>query len=154
MLLLDFYAAHPFWVWLALGAAILAVEVALGSGWLLWPAASAAAVGLLTLVAPVSFAVAILAFAILTIASTLLARRYFPRSAVAAAGDINDNVGRLVGQEAQSVQAFQGGHGRISIDGKEWAAELEDGETLDAGVDVLVTGVTGGTRLRVRPAPR
>lgn len=155
MVLFDLYAAHPFWAWLALAAAILAAEVALGSGWLLWPAASAAVMGVLTLVVPMPGAVALLAFAVLTIASTLLARRYFPRAEVAGAGgDINDNVGRLVGQEAQAVQAFQAGHGRIAIDGKEWAAELEDGEALAAGEAVQVVGVRAGTRLLVRPAPR
>ncbi|MFN3524266.1 MAG: NfeD family protein [Phenylobacterium sp.] len=150
--LFDFYAAHDFWVWTGLAAAILATEVAIGSGWLLWPSASAAAVGVLSLLTPLGLPVALFLFAVLTIASTLLARRYFPRSEMAAAGDINDNVGRLVGQEGQAVQAFLGGHGRIAIDGKEWAAELEEGETLAAGQDVRVVGVTGGTRLRVRPS--
>ena len=40
-----FYFAHPFWSWLAVGAVFLIVEVMTGSGWLLWPAGSAAAVG-------------------------------------------------------------------------------------------------------------
>ncbi len=37
--LMSFYATHPFWVWLAVAAIFLAVEVATGTGWLLWPAA-------------------------------------------------------------------------------------------------------------------
>lgn len=152
--LFELYAAHPFWAWLALAAAILAVEVALGSGWLLWPSASAAVVGVLTLALPMSATLALLIFAILTIASTLLARRYFPRAEVAGAGgDINDNVGRLIGQDALAVQAFQAGHGRIAIDGKEWAAELDAGvESLAAGAAVQVVGVRAGTRLLVRPS--
>jgi membrane protein implicated in regulation of membrane protease activity len=39
------YTTHPFWVWLAVAAIFLAVEVATGTGWLLWPAASALLVG-------------------------------------------------------------------------------------------------------------
>ncbi len=37
----DFYLSHPLWIWAALGAGLLAIEVAAGSGWLLWPAAAA-----------------------------------------------------------------------------------------------------------------
>ena len=151
---LDFYLAHDFWVWIALAAAILAVEISVGSGWLLWPAASAAAIGVLALLTPLTLPVALLVFAVLTIASSLLARRYFPKSAVAAAGDINDNVARLIGQEGLAVQAFTAGHGRISIDGKEWPAELETGEDLAAGAEVEVLGVSRGTRLTVRPSTR
>lgn len=152
--LFDFYLANDFWVWIGIAAAILAVEVAVGSGWLLWPSASAATVGVLALLAPLTLPVALLVFAVLTIASTLLARRYFPPAAVAAGGDINDNVARLIGQEGQAVQAFRHGHGRIAIDGKEWAAELEEGESLASGADVEVVGVSAGTRLTVRPSPR
>ena len=36
----DLYMTHPFWVWIAFAAALLAVEVMAGSGWLLWPSAS------------------------------------------------------------------------------------------------------------------
>ena len=39
--LMVFYLGHPMWVWLAVGALLLAAEVATGSGYLLWPAASA-----------------------------------------------------------------------------------------------------------------
>jgi membrane protein implicated in regulation of membrane protease activity len=39
----------------------------------------------------------------------------------------------------------------VFIDGKEWAAELDEGEALEAGSAVEVTGVTGA-RLRVRGA--
>lgn len=151
---LDFYAAHPFWTWAALGAAILAVEVAAGSGWLLWPAASAVATGAVLIVAPLSLPMALLVFAVLTLVSTLAARRYFPRAALAGGGDINDNVARLVGQVGQAVQDFHHGRGRIAIDGKEWPAELQAGESLSAGGAVEVVGISDGTRLQVRPSQR
>jgi membrane protein implicated in regulation of membrane protease activity len=65
--------------------------------------------------------------------------------------DINDTVTRLVGREGRAVSAFQGRSGRVFVDGKEWAAELDDGEALDAGSRVKVTGVEGA-HLRVRGA--
>ena len=36
----DFYVASPFWIWLALGVILLAVEAAFSTEWLLWPAVS------------------------------------------------------------------------------------------------------------------
>ena len=146
--LVDLYAAHAFWIWLAIGAAILAAEVATGSGWLLWPSAAAAVTALLTLVTD-NTALEIGVFAGLTIVSTLLARRFWP-SRKSDAADINDNVSRLIGHRGKAASAFAGGDGRVLIDGKEWAAELDGGETLKAGAEVEVTGLSGGSRLRVR----
>ena len=146
------YAAHPFWVWIALGAAILAAEVATGSGWLLWPAAAAAVVALAVTFGGLDLSQAALVFALLTISFVLLARRYLPKSLFQkAANDINDNVARLIGHHGRVVTAFRGRNGRVFIDGKEWAAELDEGEALEVGSRVEVTGVQGA-HLRVRAA--
>lgn len=145
------YAAQPFWVWAGLAAAILAAEVVTGSGWLLWASASAAVTAAVVGVLDPSVPTALLVFALLTMTSTLLAHRYLPRHATAPAGDINDNVARLVGHKGSTVEAFAGRAGRVFIDGKEWAAELDDGEVLEAGARVQVVGVEGA-RLKVRRA--
>ena len=150
--LTSLYASHPFWVWIALGAALLAIEVATGSGWMLWPAAAAGIVAVLVVFAGLSLSQAALVFALLTISLALLARRYLPKSVFRhATNDINDNVARLVGHQGRVVAAFQGRSGRVFIDGKEWAAELDEGEGLEAGSRVEVTGVAGA-HLRVRGA--
>ena len=146
----SLYSAQPFWLWVALAAALLAVEVVTGSGWLLWASAAAAATAVATGLLDLSFATELLIFAILTIASTLLARRYLPRSVAARAGDINDNIARLVGHRGSAVASFAGGSGRVFIDGKEWAAELDEPGPLEAGASVEVVGVEGA-RLKVRP---
>ena len=149
---IGLYAAHAFWVWVALGAALLAVEVATGSGWLLWPAGSAGITALLVTFGGLDLPQAALVFALLTISLALLARRYLPKSLVRQGGhDINDNIARLVGHHGAVVAAFKGRSGRVFIDGKEWAAELDEGEGLEAGARVEVTGVSGA-HLRVRGA--
>jgi hypothetical protein len=147
----EIYLSHPFWVWIAFAAALLAIEVASGSGWLLWAAASAAVVAVLAGFAAISLPLAMLAFALLTIVSTLLARRYLPRSVTDPGHDINDQEGRLVGHHGVAVAAFAGRAGRVFIDGKEWAAELEEGDGLAAGSRVEVVAVAGA-RLRVKGA--
>src|SRR5512138_1043328 len=135
--IVEIYRAEPFWSWAGLAAALLAVEVVSGSGWLLWAAAAAGATAVATL-AGLDFPGALLVFALLTMASTLLARRYFPRKEIAHGHDINDNVARVIGHRGAAVAAFRRGAGRVFIDGKEWAAELDEGETLEAGDQVQV----------------
>jgi membrane protein implicated in regulation of membrane protease activity len=143
---------HAAWAWAAVGAALLAVEVAAGSGWLLWPAASAGVVAVVLGFAPLPLPAAVLLFAALTIVSTVTARRYFPRRLASRARDINDNIARLMGREARVVSPFQHGAGRVFVDGKEWAAELEAGEGPEVGARVTVVGVAGA-RLKVRGRP-
>jgi len=146
-----FYASHAFWVWAGLAAALLAVEVMTASGWLLWPATAAGVVAVLAALTPLTTAPSLAVFAVLTIVSTFLARRYLPRPLRSDGGDINDAVGRLVGHEGRVVSAFEDQVGRVFIDGKEWAAELAEGESLAAGARVHVVGVNGA-RLTVRGA--
>lgn len=145
------YADQPFWVWAALAAALLAIEVITGTGWLLWAAASAAVTAVIVVLVAPTVPTALLIFAVLTAASSLTARRFLPRTPIFDAGDINDNIGRLVGHRGSAVKAFSGRAGRVSIDGKEWAAELADEESLEAGASIEVVGVDG-SRLRVRRA--
>lgn len=149
--LAEILAAQPFWFWLGLAVALLAAEAASGTGWLLWPAASSGAVALVALVlGPGAMGQAVL-FAVLTLVTTFGARRFFPRGGAAASGDINDNVGRLIGEGARAVSAFRRGEGRIFIDGKEWAAELEGGGDLPQGSELRVTGVRGAILTVRRP---
>lgn len=147
----DLYAAQPFWVWAGLAAGLLAIEVVTGSGWLLWASASAAVTGAVTALAGTDLSVTLAVFAVLTMVSTLAARRYLPRSVPAHGGDINDNIARLVGHHGATVSAFARGAGRVAIDGKEWAARLDEGDDLEVGASVQVTGVDGA-HLRVRRA--
>jgi inner membrane protein len=147
--LIDLALTNPFWLWAALAALILAAEVMTGSGWLLWPSASAAAVALLTLVVRLPSTALVGIFAVLTIVTTLLGRKILRRVDPVQGADINDNIARIVGHRGKAASSFQAGAGRVFIDGKEWAAELEGGESLTAGEAVQVTGVDG-SRLRVR----
>lgn len=143
--------AHPFWIWLAVGAVFLAAEAVTGSGWMLWPAAAAALVGLVSLFVPHAGApVAIALFAAATLVLTFIGRRYLKATAPGGA-DINDPQGRLIGHRGEACGPFEAGLGRVFVDGKEWAAELADGAAVARGARVEVVAVLGGARLRVRP---
>ncbi len=145
-------ADHALPSWLALGAVLLGVELATGSGWLLWPAGSAAAVALITLVAPLGPAGQAAVFGAATVFSTYVGRRFVNRAA-AHPHDLNDSQARLIGAEGRAATVFEGGAGRVFVDGKEWAAELEEaGESPAVGGRVRVVALLGGARLKVRGA--
>jgi membrane protein implicated in regulation of membrane protease activity len=149
--ILTLYAEHPFWVWLALGVLLLAAEAATGSGWLLWPAASAGVVAVISLLglhlgAPVEVGI----FAALTLVTTFVARRYLVH-APKGHPDINDPNLRLVGKTGEVTTAFVQGKGRAFVANAEWQAALEGGGELAVGAPVVVTGLDGSL-LKVRAA--
>lgn len=147
----DLILSHPLWAWMAVGAVFLAVEVATGSGWLLWPAASAGITGLVTLILPMGQAEAIAVFGVLTIITTYVGRRYL-RGAKSDASDVNNPLTRLVGHRGEAVANFEGEDGRVFVDGKEWSAVLDGAGPLAAGAKVEVVEVLGGARLKVKAA--
>ncbi len=145
---MQLYASHPFWVWMALAAILLAFEVMTSSGYLLWPAGSAAVTAFLTgllMDAPPQLAI----FAGLTIVSTFVARRFWPNPLKPKGVDINDPHARIVGHQGHAAGAFTAGRGRVFIDGKEWAAELEGGGDLAQGAALKVTAILSGACLKV-----
>lgn len=146
---MDWLLQNPFALWLAIGGVMLAVEVATGSGWLLWPAASAAVMGLIGLGFHFELNMQLVIFALLTIVTTLAGRHFFPQ-AVLPGGDINDTRSRMAGLDGVAAGDFDGSHGRVFVDGKEWSADLEGGASLASGQRVIVVSVNG-SRLTVKP---
>jgi hypothetical protein len=145
-------ATHPLWTWFAIGAAFLAVEVVTGSGWLLWPAGSAAIVALVSVFAPMSGAAATALFAVCTLVTTYIGRRYLVRTRPVGP-DVNAPAARMVGHRGRAAGAFEGGRGRVFVDGKEWSAELDGAGALTSGAEIEVVAVVGGARLKVAPLP-
>lgn len=140
------YESHPLWMWLALAAILLAVEIGVGSGWLLWPSACAAVTAFIAKIPGLSFPGALAIFAALTAAATLLARRYMPKPQ-AEGPDINDSAARLVGRRGRLVQGAPSP--RAIVDGKEWPIESAEPGEIPVGVGVEVIGVRDGV-LQVR----
>ena len=92
--LAGLYAAQPFWFWAAFAAALLAIEVLTGSGWLLWASASAGVTAIVVAVLDISVPTALLVLAMLTASSTLLARWCSRSPAVRAACSSTARSGR------------------------------------------------------------
>ena len=146
---MEWLPLHPFALWIAVGGLLLAAEVGTGTGWLLWPAGAAAVTAILALGMPLDLPVQAMIFAVLTIVTTLAGRRFFPHRPHGR--DINDTRSRLTGLAGVAAGDFQEGRGRVFVDGKEWAAELEGAASLAAGMKIMVVAVHGA-HLTVRPA--
>jgi len=142
---------HPFWSWFAIAGIFLIGELMTGSGWLLWPAGSAAVVGVLAFFAPIGWPLELILFVATAIVSTYVGRRFL-RPTPRVKGDINELAPRLLGKEAETAIPFKAGLGRVFVDGKEWAAELDGGGDLAAKSKVEVVEILGGARLRVKAA--
>jgi membrane protein implicated in regulation of membrane protease activity len=144
-----FFFAHPFWAWIAIGGVFLIAELMTGSGWLLWPAGAAAVVAVTSQLVDLGWAKEIVLFVVAAVVFTYLGRRFL-RPAPKGDGDVNDPAPRLVGREGETVSAFKAGLGRVFVDGKEWAAELDGGGDLAPKSKVQVLEILGGARLKVR----
>ncbi|MCA3701339.1 NfeD family protein [Brevundimonas sp.] len=146
---IDIYTNQPFWIWLAIGVLLLAVEAALSTEWLLWPAVAAGVVAVLTALGlQIGFAGEVGAFAALTVVSTLFSRRLIQKVNPDDKPDVNDRDARLIGQKARVVAPFVDGRGRVFVSGAEWAAEIE-GEGPPVGDSVIVEASVG-SGLKVR----
>jgi len=143
-----FFFAHPLWAWIAIGGVFLIGELMTGSGWLLWPAAAAAVVAVTSQFVDLGGPIEIVLFVVAAVVFTYLGRRFL-RPAPNDAPDVNDTTQRLVGREGETVAPFTAGLGRVFVDGKEWAAELDGGGDLDAKSKVKVLEILGGARLKV-----
>src|ERR1700723_219761 len=140
---------HPFWSWIAVGGIFLIGELMTGSGWLLWPAGAAAVGAGTTRFVALGWPGELVLFVVVAGVAPFVGRRFL-RPAPKAEPDINDPARRLIGQQAETTDNFRAGLGRVFIDGKEWAAELDGGGDLAACSKVEVVEILGGARLKVR----
>ena len=123
-------------------------ELITGSGWLLWPAAAAAVVAVTSQFVDLGGPMEIVLFVVAAVLFTYLGRRFLP-PAPKDELDVNDTTQRLVGREGETVAPFADGLGRVFVDGKEWAAELDGGGDLAARSKIRVLEILGGARLKV-----
>ena len=169
------YIQNPFWIWLAVGAIFIALDIVFGTSKLIWAGVGATALAFINLAdvhlgAPAEvgvFALAAIGGAIVSSAPWkskpfASVSRTRPLAPVKQAKPIQpdadeetpvagaDRTGRLIGRIGRTTGEFANGVGRVWIDGSEWGAELDGEEILPPETPVRVMGVTGGVRLQVR----
>ena len=151
--LIAFFATMPFWYWWVFAAGLLVIELLTGSTYFLWPAISAALVGLFS-IWPLGEAwqMQLLVFAGFTVVLSAFAPRYVKPWLHKSQADhftLNERGAQKIGRRASVDQNFASGSGKVRLGDTLWLAESETGEDFDAGAEVEITR-SEGTKLYVK----
>ena len=141
----DLGSIDPPWIWIALGLTLAALELLVPGVYLIWLAAAAVITGVLTFVLDLGLAVQVVNFVFLALIIAFSARRFLRDQPIIGADPLlNKRGGRMVGETAVVVQAFEGGLGRIRHGDSEWLAR---GPDVAAGARVRIIGHEGSVLL-------
>ena len=133
----------PQWSWLVLGLVLAIAEMVVPGVFLIWFAAAALAVGLLSFVVPLGLPLQVVLFAVLSVVSVVASRRWLRGHPVQSADPLLNQRGQqLVGTKVTVTEAIEGGSGRVRCGDTEWLAQGPDAAT---GTRLTVTGSTGST---------
>lgn len=132
---------EPHWAWLVAGLALAAAEMVVPGVFLIWFAAAALIVGLLTAALPIALPLQVVLFVVLALASVLGSRRFLKRNPIQSADPLlNQRGAQLIGRQVVVTQAIDGGSGRVRCGDSEWLAQGPDAEP---GARLRVTGSQG-----------
>lgn len=132
------------WHWWVLGAVLLILEVMAPGMFFVWFALASFTLGLLVFILPLPVAIQLLLFAVLSVVSVLIGRRYVNKLVLGGSdGDeVNQGASRLVGRTVKVTQAIQNGVGRVRVGDSDWRAT---GPDTPAGASVQIVAADGTT---------
>jgi membrane protein implicated in regulation of membrane protease activity len=150
----EFLNAQPAWHWWALGAILLAAEIASTTQYLLWPGIAALLVGLLKfLVPPLDGRLAVFIFAVVSVVATVAWKRSpWGRADRNTHPALNERCAQYIGRIVKAEENFVSGRGSVRVDDTRWIAAVVDGSEPVKG-DLLQVSGADGTTLRVQLAP-
>jgi membrane protein implicated in regulation of membrane protease activity len=146
MQIIDFIIANGPWSWIVAGLVLLALELVLPGGILLWMGMAGIVTGVVTLFQPIGWPLQWLIFGVLSLVSIAIWVRWSrSRPAKTDRPYLNRRADQYVGQEALLEQAIAQGFGRIVLGDTVWRVA---GPDLPLGQRVRVVGHDGNV-LRV-----
>ena len=150
----DFLNAQQAWHWWALGALLLALEIASTTQYLLWPGIAALVVGVLKFAVPsLDGRLAVFLFAVFAVIATVSWKRSsFARADRDTHLNLNQRSAQYVGRVLKCEEDFVNGRGPVRVDDTRWIAHVIDGSAPIKGDMVQVAGADG-TELKVQLAP-
>ena len=150
----DFLNAQPAWHWWALGALLLALEIASTTQYLLWPGLAALIVGVLKFFDPgLDGRLAVFLFAVIAVVATATWKRSaWGRADRDTHMHLNARSAQYVGRLVKCEEDFVNGRGPVRVDDTRWIAAAIDGSAPLRGEMVQVAGADGA-ELKVRLAP-
>jgi len=140
--MVEFLEGLAFWHWLVLGVVLAIIEVFAPGAFFLWLGISAGIVGSVLWVFPgISWELQLLFFAILSIASVVVARRYLIAHPLETdLPNLNQRGRQYVGRTFTLIEPVVNGQGKIQVDDSTWKITCED---CQAGTKVIINGVEG-----------
>lgn len=152
--LIEWIWDFSYWHWWALAVILAAAEIVVPTTYLLWPAISAALVGLaLAVFGDFDWRLQVLAFAVLAVLSTVLWFRWWrQRPETKTASTLNSRSARYIGRRLHLTKDVIDGHGQIQLDDTWWPARTQSGDGLKTGDQVEVVASDGAV-LVIRPVP-
>jgi len=138
----EFLEGLAFWHWLVLGVVLAIIEVFAPGVFFLWLGISAAIVGsVLWLIPGISWELQLLFFAILSVASVIVARRYLTAHPLETdLPNLNQRGQQYVGRIFTLIEPVVNGQGKIQVDDSTWKITCDD---CEAGTKVIINGVDG-----------
>jgi len=146
-----FLNAQPAWHWWALGAILLALEIASTTQYLLWPGIAALVVGVLKfLYAGLDGRLAVFLFALIAVVATVVWKRSsWGRADRHTHHHLNDRSAQYVGRVVKAEENFVNGRGAVRVDDTRWNAHVVDGSAPVKG-DMLQISGADGAELKVK----
>ena len=131
-----------FWHWMVLGVALVIIEVFAPGVFFLWLGISAGIVGVILWLMPgLDWEYQLLLFAILSVASVVIVRRYLTAHPLESdEPNLNLRGHQYVGRTFTLKEPVINGQGKIQVDDSTWKISCDD---CDAGTKVVINGVDG-----------
>lgn len=146
MQIIAFLAENAPWSWIIAGLVLLALELVVPGGFLLWMGIAGILTGLLVLFQPLAWPIQWLIFGVLSLVSILIwVRLTRNRAAQTDRPLLNQRAEHFIGHEAVLDQPIVGGFGRLSLGDTIWRIA---GPDLPRGQKVRIVGAEGNV-LRV-----
>jgi inner membrane protein len=137
-----FNTLEPHWMWLIIGVVLGTAEIVAPGFFLIWLAGAAIVTGLAALVLPISMAIQIVLFSVLSVAAVYAGRHWFAQNPIQSDDpNLNNRAARLVGEIVTVVEPIEQGIGRVKLGDGVWTAK---GNDAGVGTRLRVTGLEGG----------
>ncbi len=141
MQVIDFIATHGAWSWVVAGLILLALELVVPGGVLIWLGGAALATGVLALFVNVFWPLQFVIFGVLALVSIGLWLKFRGPGVASDRPFLNQRANRFIGHEAVLDEPIRDGIGRLLLDDTVWRVQ---GPDLAAGSRVRIVAADGG----------
>lgn len=128
------------WYWLGAGVLLVMAEAILPGAYVLWAGIAAILTGLVVFVFPLSWQMAGIIFACLTVLAVLVGKRVYARRTPTDHPSLNNRAAQLIGTIHVLDQAITNGVGRMRLNDSTWSVR---GPDLPANTRVRILAVDG-----------